>query len=92
MSEDSLNLVLLIKVHKSSSDMAKVQIKSEKITPFGGIFSIMEQFDVLLSNVIDSTLESAVSPSATATVKYSAPSCACSSAVVLALKMSPHIL
>ena len=36
--------------------MAKVQIKSEKITPFGGIFSIMEQFDVLLSNVIDSTL------------------------------------
>ena len=36
--------------------MAKVQIKSEKITPFGGIFSIMEQFDTLLSNVIDSTL------------------------------------
>ena len=28
--------------------MAKVQIKSEKITPFGGIFSIMEQFDALL--------------------------------------------
>ncbi len=36
--------------------MAKVQIKSEKITPFGGIFSVMEQFDALLSNVIDSTL------------------------------------
>ena len=36
--------------------MAKVQIKSEKVTPFGGIFSIMEQFDALLSNVIDSTL------------------------------------
>ncbi len=36
--------------------MAKVQIKSEKITPFGRIFSIMEQFDTLLSNVIDSTL------------------------------------
>ena len=35
--------------------MAKVQIKSERITPFGGIFSIMEQFDALLSNVIDST-------------------------------------
>ena len=34
MSEDSLNLVLLIKVHKSSSDMAKVQIKSEKNHPF----------------------------------------------------------
>ena len=25
--------------------MAKVQIKSEILTPFGGIFSIMEQFD-----------------------------------------------
>ena len=36
--------------------MAKVQIKSEKIIPFGGIFSIMEQFDALSSNVIDSTL------------------------------------
>ena len=36
--------------------MAKVQIKSEKLTPFGGIFSIMEQFDSVLSPVIDSTL------------------------------------
>ena len=36
--------------------MAKVQIKSEKITPLGGIFSIMEPFDALLSNVINSTL------------------------------------
>ena len=36
--------------------MAKIQIKSEKIIPFGGIFSIMEQFDALLSNVIDLTL------------------------------------
>ena len=36
--------------------MAKVQIKSEQITPFGGIFSIMEQFDALLSKVIDLTL------------------------------------
>ena len=35
--------------------MAKVQIKSEKLTPFGGIFSIMEQFDALLSQTIDST-------------------------------------
>ena len=33
--------------------MAKVQIKSEKLTPFGGIFSIMEQF---LAQTIDSTL------------------------------------
>ena len=26
----------------------KIQIKSEKLTPFGGIFSIMEQFDSTL--------------------------------------------
>ena len=25
--------------------MAKIQIKSERLTPFGGLFSIMEQFD-----------------------------------------------
>ena len=36
--------------------MAKVQIKSEQITPFGGIFCVMEEFDALLSNIIDSTL------------------------------------
>lgn len=36
--------------------MAKVQIKSEKLTPFGGIFSIMEYFDSMLSSTIDSTL------------------------------------
>ncbi len=36
--------------------MAKVQIKSEKLTPFWGIFSIMEQFDALLAQTIDSTL------------------------------------
>ena len=36
--------------------MAKIQIKSEKLTPFGGIFSIMEQFDSILFSVIDSTL------------------------------------
>ena len=35
--------------------MTKIQIKSEKLTPFGGIFSIME-FDSMLSSVIDSTL------------------------------------
>ena len=36
--------------------MAKIQIKSDKLTPFGGIFSIMEQFDSTLSSVIDSSL------------------------------------
>ena len=36
--------------------MAKIQIKSEKLTPFGGFFSIMEQFDALLAQAIDSSL------------------------------------
>lgn len=36
--------------------MTKVRIKNEKLTPFGGIFSIMEQFDSILSSTIDSTL------------------------------------
>ena len=36
--------------------MAKIQIKSDKLTPFGGIFPIMEQFNTMLSSVIDSTL------------------------------------
>ena len=49
MSKNSLILVLQ-KKENSINDMAKVQIKSEKLTPFGGIFSIMEQFDALLSN------------------------------------------
>ena len=36
--------------------MAKIQIKSEKLTPFGGIFPIMEYFNSKLSPVIDSVL------------------------------------
>ena len=36
--------------------MAKVKIKSEKLTPFGGIYMVMELFDSMLSSVIDSTL------------------------------------
>ena len=36
--------------------MAK--IKSEKLTPFGGFFSIMEQFYAFLAQTIDSTLGS----------------------------------
>ena len=36
--------------------MAKIQIKSETITPFGGIFPIMDEFDRVLSKTIDSTL------------------------------------
>ena len=36
--------------------MAKVQIKSAKLTPFGGFFLIMEQFDSMLSPIIDQAL------------------------------------
>lgn len=36
--------------------MTKIAIQSDKITPFGGISSIMQQFDRSLSQVIDSTL------------------------------------
>ena len=37
--------------------MTKLQIKSEKNTPFGEIFMVMEQFDYMLSPVFDSTLD-----------------------------------
>ena len=56
MSKNSLILVLQNKQENPTIDMAKIQIKSEKLTPFGGIFSIMEQFDALLAQIIDSTL------------------------------------
>ena len=36
MSDFSLTLVLQFKTSKIINDMAKVQIKSEKVTPFGG--------------------------------------------------------
>ena len=53
MSDFSPTLVLQTSIAKSPNDMANVQIKSEKLTPFGGIFPIMEQFHV---QTIDSTL------------------------------------
>ena len=58
MSEISLVLVLHLKTNKTLNDTAKIQIKSEKLTPFGGIFSIMKQFDAFLAQTIDSTLGS----------------------------------
>lgn len=36
--------------------MVKIQIKSEKLTHFGGYFRVVEQFYSTLSSVIDSTL------------------------------------
>ena len=56
MSKNSLILVLQNKQGNPTIDMAKIQIKSEELTPYGGLFSIMEQFDSTLSSVIDSTL------------------------------------
>jgi len=44
MSDFSLTLVLQIKSSKIINGMAKVQIKSERITPFGGIFQVREHF------------------------------------------------
>ena len=38
MSDFSLTLVLQFNTSKIINDMAKIQIKSEKVTPFGGIF------------------------------------------------------
>ena len=55
MSDFSLTLVLQIKTSKKIiNDVAKVQQKSEKITPFGGIFFVLDKFDRILSSVIDS--------------------------------------
>ena len=53
MSDFSLTLVLRLTTSKIINDMANVQIKSEKITPFGGIFHVREQFSCLLGPVID---------------------------------------
>ena len=36
--------------------MAKVSIKSEKITPFGGIFHVREHFSRFVGPVIDKVL------------------------------------
>ena len=56
MSEISLILVLYIKTNKTLNDMAKIQIKSKKLAPFGGILSFMELFNALLDQTIDFTL------------------------------------
>ena len=56
MSEISLILVLQFKTSKFIHDLAKVQIKYEKITAFGKIFFVLDKFDSILSSVIDSHL------------------------------------
>ena len=56
MSDFSLTLVLHFKTSKIFNGMAKVQIKSEKITPFGGVFHVREQFSRFVGPVIDKVL------------------------------------
>jgi hypothetical protein len=52
MSDSPLTLVLHFKTSKIFNGMAKVQIKSEKITPFGGVFHVREQFSRFVGPVI----------------------------------------
>ncbi len=54
--KNSLVLVLQNKQEIPTIVMAKIQIKSENPTRFGGIFSIMEQFNSTLPSAIDSAL------------------------------------
>ena len=56
MSEISLTLVLQFKTSKIINDMANIQIKYEKITPFGGIFHVRELFSLFMDSVIDKVL------------------------------------
>ena len=60
MSDFSLTLVLRFKTSKIAHDMAKVSIKSERITPFGGIFHVRELFSRYVGPVIDKSAGSAV--------------------------------
>ena len=50
------NFFLSISERKYLRHVSKVQIKSEKLTPFGGILSVMEQFNSIIGSAIDSTL------------------------------------
>ena len=56
MSDFSLTLVLQIKTSKIINGMAKVSIKSEKITAFGGIFHVRELFSRFVAPIIDKVL------------------------------------
>ena len=56
MLDFSLTLVLQIKSSKIINDMAKVSIKSEKITLFGGIFHVRELYSRYVGPFIDKVL------------------------------------
>ena len=53
MPDFSLTLVLRLTTSKNINDMAKVQQKSEKITPFGGIFHVRELFSRFVAPIKD---------------------------------------
>ena len=53
MSEFLLTLVLQFQTSKIIHDMVKISIKSEKLTPFGGIFHVRELFSRYVGSVID---------------------------------------
>uniref|UniRef100_UPI004025EB01 hypothetical protein n=1 Tax=Prevotella sp. TaxID=59823 RepID=UPI004025EB01 len=48
MSEISLILVLHLITNETLKDLAKVQIKSEKLTPFGGFFRFASKIPLSL--------------------------------------------
>ena len=56
MSDFSLTLVLHLKTSKLIHDMAKINIKSEKNTPFRGIFHVRELYSRYVGPVIDKVL------------------------------------
>ena len=56
MSDFSLTLVLRLKTSKIINGVANVQIKSEKVTPFGGIFHVRELFFRYMAPIIDKVL------------------------------------
>ena len=56
MSDFSLTLVLRLTTSKIINDVAKVSIKSEKITAFGGIFHVRELFSRFVAPIIDKVL------------------------------------
>ena len=53
MSEFSRTLVQQFQTSKIIHDMAKISIKSKKLTPFGGIFHVRELFSRYVDSVID---------------------------------------
>ena len=58
MSDFSLTLVLQFQTSKINHNMTKISIKSEKLTPFGGIFHVRELFSRYVGSVIDKVLVS----------------------------------